>query len=606
MNGTLPRRRAVTLVVLLALSVISTPADDPVSGEFDPFPELDAIRPNVDFWTRVFSDWTLGQAVIHDLKYPAVIYEIVDLPGEIGEAYTAEQRDWLEALRDDWEGYLRDLERKVSAGTPRDDIDKEWVLHIATTVGSDKLEGAHKRVRSQRGLRERFRAGLERSFRFDRVIRDILSEHGLPEDLAFLPHVESSFQYLARSSAGAQGIWQFTRGTGKHYLTINSAIDERLDPIAATRGAAGYLKDAYEKLGTWPLALTSYNHGVNGMMRAKGRFGTDFERIFREYDGRLFGFASKNFYAEFLAARRIASDPDTYFPEGYTPEPELDLDSVVLDRRVTPDWISSHYEVALDELASLNPGWSRRAVRSGLRLPEGTEVWLPKGTLERATGETGAATMPGGPADGAFYTVRPGDTLSTIAASHGIRLTRLRELNDLSDQADLIREGQRLRVHAAPAETLHVVHRGETLSEIARDYGMRLSDLRRYNDLGPRESTIHAGQKLRVSAGHAERLHVVKRGETLSEIARTYGVRLSDLRRYNDLGPRESTIHAGQKLRLDRASEPTRSARHVVRRGDTLSRIASRHGIALIDLLAANALSTRSVIHPGQILRIPD
>jgi membrane-bound lytic murein transglycosylase D len=542
----------VMVAVLLALSALSAWADDPASVDADTFPELEAIRPNVDFWTRVFAEWTLGQVVIHDLDYPALIYEIVELPGPIEGRYTDEQKDWVEAHRQDWEDYLRSLERKVAAGKPLDEIDKRWALHIATMIGSDKLEDAHERVRSQRGLRERFRDGLERSFRFDGPFRGIMREHGLPEDIAYLPHVESSFEYRARSTAGATGIWQFTRGTGKHYLTINSAIDERLDPIAATRGAARYLKDAYEKLGTWPLALTSYNHGVQGMLRAKQRFGTDFEKIFLEYRGRLFGFASKNFYAEFLAARRIASDPDAYFPEGYSPEPELDLDSVVLDRRVTPYWLANHYDVPLDELASINPGWSRRAVDSGLRLPEGTEVWLPSGTLE-TTARPGATVSPAlVEGDGLFHVVRRGDTLSTIAAAHGIGLARLRELNDLSRGTSLIHPGQKLRVGSAPAYTVHVVQRGETLSGIANTYGVRLADLRRQNGFGPNDSMIRPGQELQLpgdAAAHAERRHVVRRGDTLTGIASRHGVRLSDLLSTNSL-TLQSIIRPGQTIRI--------------------------------------------------------
>jgi membrane-bound lytic murein transglycosylase D len=545
------RQFAVMLVVLLALSAFSALADDPVVTETDPFPDLETLRPNVDFWTRVFGEWTLGQAVIHDLDYPAIVYEIVELPGEISETYTDEQKDWVEALRKDWEHYLHGLERKVAAGKPLDEIDKAWVLHFATTVGNDKLAGAYRRVRGQRGLRERFRGGFERSFRFDRRIREIMREHGLPEDLAYLPHVESSFQYRARSSAGARGIWQFTRGTGKQYLNITSAIDERLDPIAATRGAARYLRDAYDKLGTWPLALTSYNHGVHGMARAKARFGTDFEKIYNEYDGRSFGFASKNFYAEFLAARRIASNADAYFPEGYTPEVEPELDSVVLDDRVTPYWLSSEYGVSLDELAALNPGWSERAVKSGLRLPSGVEVWLPKGTLEQKT-----ARGPGGPTgDGVYYTVQPGDSLSTIATAHGIGISRLRELNGLSSDASLIRAGQRLRVGHPSATMVHVVRPADTLSEIARDYGVPLSELRGHNGLGPQESKIRVGQELRVP-----------------------GV----------------------------AGAPAPDRRHVVRRGETLGRIASRYGVRLVELLSENALSMQSIIRPGQILRVPN
>jgi len=480
------------LVVLLALSAFSAAArDDEASApESEPFVELPRLRGNVDFWTLIFSEWTLGQVVLHDLEHPEIIFEVVDLPGPIEGTYTDEQTDFITGLRESWEDYLEQLEKKVAARKPLDGTEKQWAAHFATTVGTDSLQGAHTRVRSQRGLRERFREGLERSFRFDRIIREILTEHGLPEDLAYLPHVESSFQYHARSSAGATGLWQFTRGTGRRYLNINSAIDERLDPIAATRGAAEYLRNAYEKLESWPLALTAYNHGVQGMLRAKSRFGGDFERIYEEYDGRLFGFASKNFYAEFLAARRIASDPDRYFPEGYTPEPEHDLESVKLGQRVTPAWIASRYGVPLEQLASINAGWSSRAVKSGMRLPSSTEVWLPKGTLEHAE------ASPSSPLEGS-YTVRRGDTLSGIAAAHGMTIDRLRELNGLSAASSLIRGGQELVVTSAPASTVHVVSRGETLIRIASSYGVRLADLLSANTLTT-SSIIRPGQVLHI------------------------------------------------------------------------------------------------------------
>ena len=457
-------------------------------------------------------------------------------------------------LLEDWERFLLDLEQKVAAGDPLERIEKQWALYFATRVGGDKLSGAHERVRTQRGLRERFREGLERSFRFDSVIRSIMREHGLPEDLAYLPHVESSFQYQARSAAGAAGMWQFTRGTGKRYMTINSTIDERLNPLTATRGAARYLEAAYDKLGTWPLALTSYNHGVHGMQRAKDRFGTDFERIYREYDGRVWGFASKNFYAEFLAARKVAQEADSYFPEGFTPEPPFDLDSIRLEYRVTPDWIASQYDVALEELASLNLSWSARAVRSSLRLPAGSEVWLPAGTLQDLRDRGRTIRPPVAAEVSAVYVVRRGDTLSSIAVAHRISLTRLTELNELPPRSSHIRVGQKLRVGAAVTVT---------------------------------------------RAAGPEDVHVVRRGETLSQIATSYGIRLSDLRRYNDIQARDSVIHAGQKLRLGSGND------HVVRRGETLARIASRYGVGLGDLLSANTLTLKSVIHPGQVLQIP-
>ena len=483
------------LVVLVALSAFSAAARDDAAPapDTEPFVELEGLRGNVDFWTLVFSEWTSGQVVIHDLDHPELIFEVVELPGPIEATYTDEQTDFITELRESWEDYLEQLEHKVAARKPLDDTEKQWAAHFATTVGTDSLKGAHRRVRSQRGLRERFREGIERSFRFDRIIREILIEHGLPEDLAYLPHVESSFQYHARSSSGATGLWQFTRGTGKRFLNINSAIDERLDPIAATRGAAAYLRDAYDKLESWPLALTSYNHGVQGMLRAKARFGVDFERIYEEYDGRLFGFASKNFYAEFLAARRIARDPDRYFPEGYTPEPEHDLESVKLERRAKPAWIANRYGVPVEQLASINQGWSTRAVRNGMQLPSGTEVWLPRGTLERLA--DGAAS-PSSPVEGS-YTVRRGDTLSGIAAAYDMTIDQLRQLNGLTTRSSLIRVGQELAVDWVPARTVHVVSRGETLIRIASSYGVRLVDLLSANTL-TMSSIIRPGQVLHI------------------------------------------------------------------------------------------------------------
>jgi membrane-bound lytic murein transglycosylase D len=197
----------------------------------------------------------------------------------------------------------------VAAGQPLDRGDRELLARL----DGGRLAGAAERVRSQRGLRERFRRGLEISARYEQHFRRIFRDAGLPEDLAYLPHVESSFQAAAKSSAGAVGIWQFTRAAAERYMTVNEIVDERLDPIAATRGAARYLRDAYNRLGSWPLALTSYNHGVNGMQRAKNLYGGDLVRIIADYDHPQFGFASRNFYTEFLAARDIARQPERYF-----------------------------------------------------------------------------------------------------------------------------------------------------------------------------------------------------------------------------------------------------------------------------------------------------
>lgn len=341
------------------------------------------MREGVDFWKNVWTRWSLEQVVLHDTDHPSIVYDLFPLPPPAGEVYTDEQRDYVKARREALQAKLALLETRVAGSIPLDDDEKALALKITEVAGSDGIAGASQRVRSQRGLRERFRRGLEISGRYHDAFVAVFREAGLPEGLADLPHVESSFQVAAKSSAGAVGVWQFTRGAARKFMLLTPGLDERLDPVAAARGAARYLKAAYEELGSWPLAITSYNHGVEGMRAARDRFGTDFERILAEYDGRTFGFASKNFYKEFLAAREVAMDHAAYFPEGLTPEPPLAHDRVKIERPTHAGGLASRYGVTLHGLAAINPAWTWRALRGSSPLPAGTEVWLPKGTLQR-------------------------------------------------------------------------------------------------------------------------------------------------------------------------------------------------------------------------------
>jgi membrane-bound lytic murein transglycosylase D len=347
------------------------------------FPCADAMREGVDFWKGVYSRWTLSQVVLHDTDHPSIVYEVFELPPPIGEVYTDEQRDYVKGRREGLQKRLAAIEEKVAAAAPLADDEKALVLKITEIAGGNGLAGASLRVRSQRGLRERFRRGLEISGRYHDAFVAIFRDAGLPEDLADLPHVESSFQVQARSSAGAVGVWQFTRGAARKFMLMTPGLDERLDPVASARGAARYLKTAYDELGSWPLAITSYNHGIEGMKAASDRFGLDFARILEEYDGRTFGFASKNFYKEFLAAREIVKDPSAYFPEGLLPETPLAHDRVRIEQPTPAAGLASRYRVPVRELAAINPAWTARAVRGGSPLPTGTQVWLPVGTLDR-------------------------------------------------------------------------------------------------------------------------------------------------------------------------------------------------------------------------------
>jgi membrane-bound lytic murein transglycosylase D len=413
----------------------------------DDFPAPDSLREGVEFWKNVWARWTMGQVVLHDMEHPSIVYEIFELPGPIGETYSDAQRDYVVSRREAIASRLLDIEAKVAAGEPLEDDEKAVVLKITDVAGSGGIAGASARVRSQRGLRERFHRGLEIAGRYHDAFAAIFHDAGLPEDLAYLPHVESSYQADALSSAGAVGIWQFTRGAARKFMLMTPALDERRDPVAAAHGAARYLQSAFAELGSWPLAITSYNHGVAGMRAAKERFGTDFERVLSEYDGRTFGFASKNFYKEFLAAREIAKDPLAYFPEGLSPLPPTPLDRLVLDAPSAASRLARRYGIPLASLAELNPGWTKRALSDRSALPAGTRVWLPEGTLAPKRPAPSAVAAAAPDPQGGVHVVRKGETLFRIATSYGISLSRLLEVNGLSRSAT-IHPGQEIRIPA--------------------------------------------------------------------------------------------------------------------------------------------------------------
>ncbi|HXH04372.1 MAG TPA: lytic transglycosylase domain-containing protein [Candidatus Competibacteraceae bacterium] len=395
--------RLVAVLLPLTLAACASPTPPPklavpavdlqAMRQDSTFPQPPQLAPAVGFWRRVYAEWGRGQVAVHDDRYLDLVYQVATLPGPLSDSYSEEQRAYVRSLRESWQYRLAELERKQRYNLPLTAEEQALAGRIAAVGGPQALFGASERVRTQRGMRERFKRGVEISGRYDAVFRQIFREHGLPEDLAFLPHVESSFQPHARSSADAVGMWQFTLGAARRYMNLNAAVDERLDPVAAARGAARYLADAHASLGSWPLALTSYNHGVGGMKRAREQFGDDFARIVAEYDGRYFGFASRNFYAEFLAAREIARDPQRFFPEGVRLEPPLSLDRVVLQNPVPSRALAGHYRLDLGTLAALNPAWTPAAASGRLPLPAGTEVWLPSGTLARLGSGSGAGSL---------------------------------------------------------------------------------------------------------------------------------------------------------------------------------------------------------------------
>jgi len=301
--------RLLVLVVCLLGPTRVAAAMEPALSFGPVFPVSEAMAERVRFWVRVFTEVSDTHVVLHHREHPGITYDVVPLGRRRGGVEPARAR------------YDRALTAVAMAGM-RPGVhplspERQHIVGLFTArgLGPRSIARSVGHIRAQRGLRESFAVGLARAALYLPKIRPILRNAGLPLELAYLPHVESSFNPNAVSHSGAVGLWQLTRPTAREYLTVRGGRDERYDPVRSTEAAARHLRHAHAVLGNWPLAVTAYNHGVPGVQRARARGGDNLDDLVRGYQSEAFGFASKNFYAEFLAAVHVAVHAKEYFPE---------------------------------------------------------------------------------------------------------------------------------------------------------------------------------------------------------------------------------------------------------------------------------------------------
>lgn len=395
------------------------------------FPEPEAMKSAVAFWKRVYVEVTTDAGLLHDNEHLGVVYEVLRFDGKSGRS----KEHLKDARRRHWQAALN---RLATGGAPRTAAERSVLQAFQKELGrkpsARDLRAARERIRFQLGQRDKFRDGLIRSGAYEAAMRDVFRRAGLPEDLAYLPHVESSFNIRAYSKYGAAGAWQFMRSTGRQYMTVDYVVDERLDPMVATQSAARLLGENYAALGSWPLALTAYNHGRGGMLRAKRLHGDDIADIVRNYSGRTFGFASRNFYAQFLAARSIVREYESYFGQLARQEPEP-IDEVELPFYADIDDVTRFLGVSEHTIRTYNPALRPPVFQSNKRIPKGYVLRLPAGTVG-AEPDVWLASLP---SDRRFaeqhrsryYKVRPGDTLSAIARRHGTGVQTLVSINNI-------------------------------------------------------------------------------------------------------------------------------------------------------------------------------
>jgi membrane-bound lytic murein transglycosylase D len=289
----------------------------------------------------------------------------------------------------------------------------------------------------------------------------IFREAGLPVELTRLPLIESCFNVNAYSKVGAAGVWQFMPATGRVFMRVGDLVDERRDVLVATRGAARFFADLHDSLGAWPLAITAWNHGPAGVARAVRATGTrDIMRIVREYRGPAFGFASRNFYAEFLAALDVDRHSKAYFGE-LTPEPAPPAREHRLERALGIEVAARLARTDRDTLAELNPALMGPVVSGRRHIPSGYRLRLP------ASGADGFGTR--------LAQLDVEDKVVRVAAARAPSPSR----------------------KTAKAFVTHKVQRGQTLSHIAKRYRVTVTGLRTANRLG-KSAALRPGQVLKI------------------------------------------------------------------------------------------------------------
>jgi membrane-bound lytic murein transglycosylase D len=379
----------------------SVPTDD----DNNPFPLLAGLEQPVEFWKKIFTEYSISQLVFFDPLEMSKIYEVLD----VGEENRTNE-------------YVNGERARIAAAH---EVDIE-------------------RVKAQRGVKERTAAGLKRSNRYIAQMQQIFRERGLPVELTYLPLIESSFNSHARSHAGALGMWQFMPATGRQYMQVNRAIDERRDPIESTRAAASFLKQAYESLGKWPLAITAYNFGPAGMARAVAEVGSDnLVDVIQKYNHPHFGYPPKNFYAEFLVAVDIGKNIERYFP-GLDLDPPVAIKEVELSSKSSLAAVMKSTGLRQDEFLAWNPA----LVNAPKIIPAGYRVKLPvqrqmAPIVEvRELRETPARQQQ---ASVVRHRVQRGETVMQIAKRYGTSAERILRINGLR-RANLLRVGSTLLV----------------------------------------------------------------------------------------------------------------------------------------------------------------
>jgi membrane-bound lytic murein transglycosylase D len=368
-----------------------------------------------------------------------------------------------------------------------------------------------------RGYFERY---LERSSKYVPLMKKVLKENGVPEDLIYIAMIESGFSGKIKSRAKAVGFWQFIGGTGKHYgLRVNNLMDERYDPVRSTEAAASYFKGLYNLFGQWYLAIASYNVGEN---RIKSLVMKNYTRDFWELAKRKqLPAETTQYIPKFLAARQISLEPEKYGFTGLNYEEPMVFDTLTSNDPVDMKLLAKTMKVDYTEIKDLNPAYKSQFApavdgHAVVRVPQGTleaaKLSLAESIVKNKRYITEAATQPNN-IPFTKYRVKHGETLSSISQRFDVPVDEILKVN-AKIHKNHVRPGQTIRIPSSafnvvkekkvfarrtPASDVvtstYVVKRGDNLSSIARRHDVSIKALIKTNKLAANGKVLR-GQRL--------------------------------------------------------------------------------------------------------------
>jgi membrane-bound lytic murein transglycosylase D len=358
---------------------------------------------------------------------------------------------------------------------------------------------------------------LARSTRYEALMKKVLRDNKLPEDLFYIALIESGFSSSARSHASAVGYWQFIRGTGKRYkLDINKMVDERRDPVLATQAAAEYFRDLYSIFNSWYLSMAAYNVGEGRVIKAVRKYKTkDFWEL--SQNKRALPAETDNYVPKYIAAKLIAKNPDKYGFEGIDYMTPIEFDHITVKEPVNLRLMAEKMNVNYEDFKDLNPKFKGEI--APLDTDNTLSLRIPAGTMEVA--QLAATNSVASIVDFVpdqdetqIYKVRRGDNLGAIARRFRTTVAYLRELNDFS-RKKTIRVGQKIIVpdrtplierkstkgkkksSSTTSTKYYVVKKGDSLASIADRFKMSIGELSQANNI-KRKSKLKAGVRLNI------------------------------------------------------------------------------------------------------------